>query len=138
MKFDRITENQSYERIVNATRRLRSFGTGFPFIDHHPDFVQFKFDYQKCVTSGFSICGQGEYEGFIVTGKGSEWTVVSVFVDTLCPDDSEIKVWAIQGSKLDPTHAQCDIRKSVPMAILYYLEQFSVVPAKYSRLLKNG
>ncbi len=133
MRFNRITENQAYERIVDATEKLWEQGIGSPVFEEHPEFKKLNLNYKRCITAGFGVCGQGEYGGLIVTDGEKGYRVISMFVDTLCPEDTKFEDITDKLGKSDPNHDQCDIRKTIPMAILYYLELFGKVPEKYAK-----
>jgi len=135
MKFKRITEAQAYEHIVKTTKDLRENGIINKEIREHPEIKNLNLDFNYCTSSGFGICGQGEYSGLVVTKGSNKYKVISIFIDTLCPEDTEIEDITSKLGKSDPEHPQCDIRKSIPMSILYYLEQFDTVPKKYEILL---
>ena len=137
MKFDRITENQAYENIVKATKKLWDQGIGFPVFEDHLEFRALNLTYARCTTGGFGICGEGEYSGFIVTDGHSGYRVISMFVDTLCPEETYFKDITDSLGKNNPIHNQCDIRNTIPMAILYYLQLFDELPPKYKKLLTS-
>lgn len=132
MKFKRITENQAYQKIVNATEYLWENGVGNPLFERHPEFKKLALNYRRCTTGGFSLCGQGEYSGLIVTDGMNGYRVISIFVDTLCPEDTVFEDITLKIGKHDPNHNQCDIRNTISMTILYYLELFGKVPRKYA------
>ncbi len=133
MKFDRITENKVYERIVSATNKLWEEGVGSSVFEDHPEFKKLKLNYKRCTTAGFGICGQGEYSGVIITDGDNEYRVISMFVDTLCPEYTRFEDVTNKLGESNPAHNQCDIRQAVPMAILYYLELFGKVPKQYAK-----
>ncbi|WCN13004.1 hypothetical protein GV054_08300 [Marinomonas mediterranea] len=133
MQFDRITENQAYENVVKATKKLWEQGIGSPIFEDHLEFKKLNLKYKRCTTGGFGVCGEGEYSGLIVTDGDNGYRVISIFVDALCPEDTEFKDVTESLGKNDPTHNQCDIRNTITMAILYYLELFDELPQKYKK-----
>lgn len=134
MKFERITENQAYERIVLATKKLWENGTGFKYLfEENPLFAELDIDLKRSTTGGFGQCGQGEYSGLIVTDNIQGYRVISMFVDTLVPEDTYFNDITENLGKLALTHSQCDIRKTIPMCILYHCELFGEVPREYKK-----
>jgi len=128
MRFTRITENQSYEQIVQATMDLRKSGIKEKVIREHPGVLALDLNFNKCTTSGIGICGQGVYSGTVVTGNHNEYKVVKIFIDTLEPNETEITDITESLGVLNPEHSKCDIRNPISMAILLYLEQFGKIP----------
>lgn len=49
------------------------------------------------------------------------------------PEDTRFEDITDRLGKYHPDHPQCDIRKTMPMCILYYLELFGEVPKKYEK-----
>ncbi len=137
MEFKRITENQAYDRVVRATDSLRRVGMGFPIFEDHPEIQKYNFDYQRCATGGFGICGEGEYSGLIVIDGDYKFRVISIFIDRLIPEDTEIVDITKSLGKFDPENPRCDIRNSVSMSIIYYLEQFGEVPVWLNRYIRK-
>lgn len=133
LKFDRITECQTYERVVLATSRLWERGIGSEIFESHPDFIALNLNYRRCTTGGFGQCGQGEYSGLVVTDGINGFRVISMFVDTLIPEDTKFQDITDRLGKYHPNHVQCDIRNTIPMCILHYLELFGEVPGKYAK-----
>lgn len=133
MKFERITECQAYERVVLATERLWENGIGNEIFEAHSEFIALNLDYRRCTTGGFGQCGQGEYSGLVVTDGVNGFSVISMFVDTLLPEDTRFEDITNGLGKYNPLHPQCDIRNTIPMCILYYLELFGEVPEKYEK-----
>ncbi len=119
MQFGRITENQAYERIVNSTKMLWERGIGSPILEDHSEFKKLALNYRRCTTGGFGMCGEGEYSGLVVTDSVSGYRVISMFIDTLNPEDTVFEDITQKLGKNDPNHNQCDIRNTIPMAILY-------------------
>ena len=132
MHFKRITENQAYERIVNATNYLWSNGLGEPFFSH-PKVKELALDLNRCTTSGFGLSGQDEYSGLIVTDGSSGYRVISIYIDLYSEEDTSIGDITNHLKENNPEHKKCDIRKPIPMAILYYLEQFGKLPKCYEK-----
>ena len=132
MHFKHITENQAYERVVKATHRLRSVGFGELF-HSHPKIIELALDLDYCTTSGFGICGQGEYSGLIVVNGSEEYRVISIYIDTLSKEDTLIQDITDSLGEANPEHKKCDIRKPISMTILYHLEQFGNLPQRYEK-----
>jgi hypothetical protein len=109
LKFDRITECQAYERVVLATSRLWERGIGSEIFESHPDFIALNLNYRRCTTGGFGQCGQGEYSGLVVTDGINGFRVISMFVDTLIPEDTKFEDITDHLGKYHPNHVQCDI-----------------------------
>jgi len=128
----RITENQAYEYIVSATDRLRSNGLGEPF-DSHPKVKELDLNFERCTTSGFGLTGQDEYSGLIVTDGPNQYRVFDIFIDLSSDEDTSIEDVTNQIVEDNPEHKKCDIRKPIPMAILYFLEQFGELPKRYEK-----
>ncbi len=133
MKFSRITENKAYEHVVEATRWLHENGVRCREISTHPAFKDLRLNLSRCTTSGYGLTGQGEYSALFVTGHEDGYRVISIFIDTLCPEDTSIEDITDSLGKLNPEHPKCDIRKSTSMAILHYLAMFGELPDKYKQ-----
>lgn len=138
MKFKRITENQAYEYIVEATNKLHENGILCSEISEHPGFSKLGLNLSRCTTSGYGLTGQGEYSALFVTDGDGGYRVVDIYIDTLSPEDTSVGDITDSLGKLDPAHPLCDIRKPVSMAILHYLELFGELPAKYKQYANNG
>lgn len=128
MRFTRITENQSYEQIVQATEDLRKNGIKEKAIREHPEVVALNLNLSRCTTAGMGLCGQGEYSGTVVTDGPTGYKVIKIFIDTLEPNETEIVDITESLGKLNPENTKCDIRNPISMAILFYLEQFGEIP----------
>jgi len=133
MKFSRITENQAYDQIVEVTKRLHEKGVECKEISMEPAVKELGLDYSRCTTSGYGLTGQGEYSALFVTDGEDDYRVYSIIVDTLSSADTSIEEITESLGKLDPEHQQCDIRKPISIAILYYLELFDELPVKYKQ-----
>ena len=138
MKFDRISENQAYEYIVEATKQLHDKGIVCKEISMHPDVKALGLDLSRCTTSGYGLTGQGEYSALFVTASEGGYKVIDIYIDILSPEDTSVEDITDSLDKLNPEHQQCDIRKPVSMAILYYLELFGKLPAKYKQYENFG
>ena len=132
MHFKRITENQAYEHVVSATKQLQSNGLGEPF-DSHLKVKELGLDFERCTTSGFRLCGQEEYSGLIVADSPKGYRVIDMFIDLSSEEDTSIKDITSYLKEDNPEHKKCDIRKPIPMAILYFLEQFGELPKRYEK-----
>lgn len=64
MKFDRITENQAYEYIVEATKQLHDKGIVCKEISMHPDVKALGLDLSRCTTSGYGLLPGSEKSTF--------------------------------------------------------------------------
>ena len=133
MKFSRITENQAYARIVEATSLLHEKGIECKEISEHTEFRQLGLNLQRCTTSGYGLSGEGEYSALFVTDGEKKYRVISVYIDTMSPKDTSIDDISESLGVCDPCHNQCDIRNHVAMSILYYMELYGEIPTKYSR-----
>ncbi len=138
MKFSRITENQAYEYIVEATKRLHERGVECKAISTHPAVKKLDLDLSRCTTSGYGLTGQGEYSALFVTAGENGYRVFDIYIDTLSPEDTCVEEITDSLGRLNPEHQQCDIRKPISMAILYYLELFGELPAKYKQYASHG
>ncbi len=133
MKFSRITENQAYEQVVEATRQLHDKGVRCKEISTHPAFKDLRLNFLRCTTSGYGLTGQGEYSALFVTDHEGGYRVIDIYIDTLSPEDTSIVDITDSLGKLNPEHPKCDIRKPTSMAILHYLAMFGELPAKYKQ-----
>ena len=138
MKFKRITENRAYEQVVSATKRLRETGFYNKEVREHKAIKQLCLDLDKTTTSGAGISGEGEFSGDIVAASENGYKVISIYIDVLCPENTEIvDITEILGER-NPNHKKCDIRNSIPMSIIYWLEQFGKLPDNVLRHAASG
>lgn len=138
MKFSRITENQAYDYVVEVTKRLHEKGVECKEISTHPDVQELGLNLSLCTTSGYGLTGQGEYSALFVTGGENGYRVFDIYIDTLSPEDTSVEEITESLGKLNPEHKQCDIRKPISMAILYYMELFGELPEKYKQYASHG
>lgn len=138
MKFSRITEQQAYDHVVEATKRLHEKGVECGEISAHPSVKALGLDYSRCTTPGYGLIGEGEYSAVFVADGDNGYRVFDIYIDTLSPEDTRIDDISGSLGQLNPEHKQCDIRKSIPMAILHYLELFGNVPTKYKQYASKG
>jgi hypothetical protein len=136
MRFKRITENQSYEQIVQATEELRKNGFYDKEVKNHQEIIKLNLNFDRCTTTGVGICGQGEYLGTVVTDGENGYKVIDIYIDTLCPKETNVCNITENLGMLNPAHPKCDIRKPISMAIIYYLEQFGELPNHVKRHIK--
>ncbi|MES9929667.1 MAG: hypothetical protein ABW158_16275 [Candidatus Thiodiazotropha sp. 6PDIVS] len=123
MKFSRITENQAYEYIVEATKRLHEKGIECKEISMHPAVQKLGLNFSRCTTSGYGLTGQGEYSALFVAGGANGYRVFDIYIDTLSPEDTSVEEITESLGKLNPEHQQCDIRKPITMAVLYLINK---------------
>lgn len=138
MKFSRITENQAYEYVVEATRRLHEKGVECKEISIHPAVKELGLNFSLCTTSGYGLTGQGEYSALFVTSGENGYRVFDIYIDILSPEDTSVEEISETLGNLNPEHPQCDIRKPISMAILYYLELFGELTEKYKQYASRG
>ncbi len=138
MKFSRITENQTYEYIVEATKKLHEKGIECKEISTNPAVQELGLDLSCCTTSGYGVTGQGEYSALFVTSGTNGYRVFDIYIDLLAPESTSVQEVSESLGKLNPEHQQCDIRKPTSMAILYYLELFGGLPEKYKQYASHG
>jgi len=136
VKFKRITENKSYQAIVDATEYFKINGFDDEVVRHHELIKALNLDLMKTTTAGVGICGEEEYSGFIVTNKDNNYKVIEIYIDILCPYYTSVRDISDNLKQLNPSHRLCDIRKPISMAIIYWLEQFGEVPKNVLRYTK--
>ncbi len=100
MEFSRVTENQAYEHVVEATRRLHDNGVRCKEISMYPAFKGLRLNLSCCTTSGCGLTGQGEYSVLFVTDYENRYRDI----DTLCSEDTSIDDITDPLGKLNPEH----------------------------------
>ena len=133
MKFSRITEEQAYARVVEATKMLHDKGIQCKEIANHPSVKELGLNLLNCTTSGYGLTGEGEYSALFVSSADEGYKVYDIFVDILSPGDTSVNEISKSLGRLNPEHKQCDIRDPISMEILYHLELFGKLPERYKR-----
>ena len=115
MEFEKISEQNAWNAVEQATRDIRDGG------GPTPELVQwFKdrgIDVSHAVFPCFGQFDENTYSGTLVDQNRH---VYEYFVDLTAPDEGDLDDVTDELGPKDPSHPQSDIKDLITMALVYY------------------